>query len=192
MSAIWGLGIALLGVLTGLSWHFDWARSMDLAYFHKINSARLWRGVDRMVTLMRWLGTKWVLMGFLSIVILWRFQIGITLIAAALITTAIESGIKLLIKRPRPFTASSAAILRQNPIPHDPGFPSGDATRIWFIFAALAIGLSPAIGIILLTGLSAIFVSYGRIRLGAHYPLDVWAGSALGFGLGLAWTGLVS
>jgi membrane-associated phospholipid phosphatase len=192
MSYLLGTGIAILGVVTGLSWRFEWARSQDLAYFHKINAPILWRGIDSLVTLFRWLGTKWALLLYLGILLIWRFQIGISLTLAALITTGIESGIKLLIKRPRPFNENPDVALRQNPIPRDASFPSGDATRIWFIFATLVFGLSPGMITIFLVGLSALFVSYGRIRLGVHYPLDVWAGSALGFGLGLVWTSYIA
>jgi membrane-associated phospholipid phosphatase len=52
-------------------------------------------------------------------------------------------------------------------------------------------GLSPSVAIMFFIGLSSILVSYGRIRLGVHHPLDVWAGSCLGFGLGLAWSSFV-
>jgi undecaprenyl-diphosphatase len=193
MITILGLGIAIFGVISGLSWQFvNWARSTDLAYFHKINSEQLWNGVDRLVAIVRWLGTKWALMLYLGIILFWDFQLGLLLIVAALFTTAIESGIKRIVKRPRPFTVSSSSILRQNPIPRDSSFPSGDATRIWFIFATLMIGLSPAFGIMFIAGLCAVFVSYGRVRLGVHYPLDVWAGSTLGFGMGLVWAVLSS
>ena len=188
MKFLLGMGIATLGVVTGLSWHFVSIRSFDQAYFHKINSPKLWGGIDVGLALFRWLGTKWIVILYLGAMLIWRFSIGSTLILAALITTALESGIKWLIKRPRPFSVMSTAILRQNPIPLDPGFPSGDATRIWFIFVTFSISLSPAVWIILLAVLCALFVSYGRVRLGVHYPLDVWAGSALGFGLGLVWT----
>jgi membrane-associated phospholipid phosphatase len=187
MKFLLGMGIATLGVVTGLSWHFVSVRSFDQAYFHKINSPKLWGGIDVGVALFRWLGTKWIFILYLGVMLIRRFSIGSTLILAALITTALESGIKWLIKRPRPFSVMSTAILRQNPVPLDTGFPSGDATRIWFIFATITMGLSPAIGIILGMGLCALFVSFGRVRLGVHYPLDVWAGSALGFGLGLVW-----
>jgi len=188
MKFLLGMGIATLGVVTGLSWHFVSIRSFDQAYFHKINSPKLWGGIDVGLALFRWLGTKWIVILYLGAMLIWRFSIGSTLILAALITTALESGIKWLIKRPRPFSVMSTAILRQNPIPLDPGFPSGDATRIWFIFVTFSISLSPAVWIILLAVLCALFVSDGRVRLGVHYPLDVWAGSALGFGLGLVWT----
>ena len=153
-----------MGVSSGLSWHFDWAKSLDLAYFHKINSPHLWRGLDRLIAIFRWVGTKWAIFLYLVIDALWQFEIGLTLSVAALFTTAIESGIKLLIKRPRPFAGDPDAILRQDPIPHDPGFPSGDATRVWFIFITLAQGLSPAIEVIFIAGLCAIVVSLGRIR----------------------------
>jgi undecaprenyl-diphosphatase len=188
MTVFWGLGIALLGVISGLSWRMDWARKLDQTLFLKLNSPDQWVGLDRWIRYFRWFGTNWALVVYVAIIVLWQYRLGITLIVAALITSALEMGIKRMIKRPRPFSSLPTAILRQNPVPLDTGFPSGDATRIWFIFATLTIGLSPPLGIILGIGLCALFVSFGRVRLGVHYPLDVWAGSSLGFGLGLMWT----
>jgi membrane-associated phospholipid phosphatase len=192
MNQLLGICIVAFGMISGLSWCLGWANSRDLVFYKLINTAQLWDGIDHLVTITRWLGTKWAFMVYLGFVLVWRFPLGSTLIMAGLITTGVEVGIKLLIKRPRPFSVINDAVLRQNPIPQDSSFPSGDATRIWFIFVTLVIGISPSIAIQIIVGLSALFVSYGRVRLGVHYPLDVWAGSCLGFGLGLVWTALMT
>lgn len=188
---ILGIGIASVGLLAGLSWHFESVKSIDQKIFEQINQPELRPGVDRLVVLTRWLGTKWTLMLFLGIILLLDLQTGITLVIAAAVTAGVERGIKFLIKRPRPFTTNTKAVLRQRPIPHDPSFPSGDATRIWFIFSSLAFGLHPGTLVMLFLVLCVLFVSFGRVRLGVHYPLDVLAGTALGLGMGLAWSSLL-
>jgi membrane-associated phospholipid phosphatase len=189
MEAILGLLMAGFGVLTGLVWRFGWMQDLELKCFLAINKPHLWDWVDQLINRCRRLGSNWALLMVLIVVLLWQTQIGISLSAAALITAILERGIKLLLKRPRPFESDSEVILRQDPAPRDPSFPSGDAMRLWFLFAALAFGIIPPFFVILFIGVCALFLSIGRIRLGVHYPLDVWAGSGLGFGIGLAWAG---
>jgi undecaprenyl-diphosphatase len=186
-----GMIIAILGVLIGFSWRFEWARSRDLSAFHLINLAHLPKSLDSLITFIRWLGTKWIFLLYIGLILVLDFPFGISLALAGLLTTGVEVGIKYLSRRPRPFVDNKDVVLRQNPIPGDTSFPSGDATRIWFIFATLVFGLSSSVPIMVAIGLATILVSYGRIRLGVHHPLDVWAGACLGFGLGLAWTSFV-
>jgi undecaprenyl-diphosphatase len=188
MRVFWGIAVAVVAVLSGLTWKFDWGRSKDLACFHKINNPQLWDGLDQFLILTRVLGTKWVLIIFLGLVFLWRSQAGVSITIAAILATAIERGIKIIVKRPRPFQDHEITFIHQNPAPRDPGFPSGDATRAWFMLAAIVIGFQPALIWSLIAGLSTAVVSFGRVRLGVHYPLDVWAGAGLGFGLGVAWS----
>jgi undecaprenyl-diphosphatase len=191
MNLIIGLLVAVCGVLIGLTWRLDWLRSRELECFHAVNRKELWACVDQLLAYYRWLGTKWALLIVLTVIFLWRTQMGISLAVAALITAGLERGIKLILKRPRPFMVDPGVILRQRPIPRDSSFPSGDATRVWFIFAAFAYGVVPSGIVLLLVGVCALLVSIGRIRLGVHYPLDVWAGAALGFGMGLVWSGYI-
>jgi membrane-associated phospholipid phosphatase len=191
MSPIVGIALAVVGVLTGLAWQIEWGRSKDLVYFLQINKKPLWVGLDRFLIFVRPMGTKWFLLLILALVLVWRIEMVVSLTIAALITAVVERGIKVTVKRPRPFLENESTIVRQNPLPQDPSFPSGDATRIWFIFAAILFGIHPFPIWSVLLGLCAVAVCFGRIRLGVHYPLDVWAGIGLGFGLGLAWSGLI-
>jgi membrane-associated phospholipid phosphatase len=188
MSPLLGMAVAFVGVLTGLAWQFEWGLSKDLVWFNKINRTDLWAGLDRFLIFIRPLGTKWALLMVLALVLIWQFNVGGSLAIAALLTAIIERGIKIFIKRPRPFQDHEMIIVRQNPLPRDPSFPSGDATRVWFLFAAILFGIQPAQAWCVLAGLTAAIVSFGRVRLGVHYPLDVWAGTGLGFGLGMAWS----
>ncbi len=49
------------------------------------------------------LGTKWILPVVLAIVLIWQAQVGGSQAVAALFTTAIERGIKLIVGHPGPF-----------------------------------------------------------------------------------------
>jgi undecaprenyl-diphosphatase len=191
MIPIVGVAVAVVGVVTGLAWKSESVRSKDRVYFLQINKKQLWIGIDRFLIFVRPIGTKWFMLLILALVLIWRIEMVVSLTIAALITAAVERGIKVIVKRPRPYLENGSTIVRQNPLPRDHSFPSGDATRIWFIFAAILFGIHPSPIWSVLLGLCAITVSFGRIRLGVHYPLDVWAGTGLGFGLGLAWSGLV-
>jgi undecaprenyl-diphosphatase len=191
MDSLWGIALAGAGVLGGLLWQLPWGRSRDLACFQTLNHLQIWAGFDRMLIFLRSLGTKWALMLFIGVVLVWDVELGISLTLAALLMAAIERGIKFLIKRPRPFVDHPGVIVRQNPEPKDPSFPSGDATRVWFILAALLFGIRPALFWIILTIGCVAVVSLGRVRLGVHYPLDVFGGAGLGFGFGMIWSSII-
>jgi undecaprenyl-diphosphatase len=191
MSPIWGLSVAVMGVITGLIWRLPWGGSKDLACFQIFNRLQIWAGFDWFFIFSRALGTKWALLFVLGVILLWDIKLGITLCIAALLMAGFERGIKYLIKRPRPFMENPESILRQNPAPQDPSFPSGDATRVWFILAVLLFGIHSTLLWIVITAVSVAAVSLGRVRLGVHYPLDVFAGACLGFGSGMIWSSIM-
>lgn len=192
MSPVWGLSVAVFGILVGLIWRSPWGESKDLAYFETLNHLQIWVGLDRLLIFARSLGTNWALLLVLGIVLFWDTKLGISLCIAALLMAGIERGIKLIIKRPRPFEVHPGVIVRQNHEPQDPSFPSGDTTRVWFILAALLFGITPDPFWIVLAAVGVVAVSLGRVRLGVHYPLDVVAGAGLGFGLGMIWYSLIA
>ncbi|HLF82406.1 MAG TPA: phosphatase PAP2 family protein, partial [Anaerolineales bacterium] len=73
--------------------------------------------------------------------------------------------------------------LRQPTAPVDTSFPSGDAMRVWFVVCAVEIAFPQTpLPIRLAVWGAAVLVSFGRVRLGAHYPMDVWAGAWIGIG----------
>lgn len=109
-----------------------------------------------------------------------NWKLGLSALVVFGATAGIESLLKAIVKRQRPFQTHPEVQMAQPQQPSDPSFPSGDAMRIWFlalIFLA-ASGGSPAFGsfAILLAGM----VSVGRMILGVHYPTDVLAGTGLG------------
>lgn len=110
-----------------------------------------------------------------------RFRLGVALAAAIPLKLAFEWWVvKALVERERPaFTVTDAVIRDVNTSPL--GFPSGHA-----IFAfALAGLLGPYLGRrgTVVVYFFAVANGLARVYLGAHNPLDVVAGAALGVGL---------
>ena len=101
---------------------------------------------------------------------------GIRMGAAALLATTLSQVLKRRLNRPRPTSAIDGfRALADNPDAFS--FPSGHTAAAFAVAVALAgapFGLGPA-ALILALGIGA-----SRVYLGAHYPLDVGAGAALG------------
>ena len=91
--------------------------------------------------------------------------------------------LKLLFRRPRPFTVVLDVPHTLVPEPTSFSFPSGDAA---FAFgAAIALGhVAPAWRLPAL--LFAVAIALGRVAVGVHYPLDVIAGALVGTVSGLS------
>ncbi len=182
-----GLVLAALGVCTGLLWLAPAVAAFDRQLARGIHTVPAAGALDRAFDRLRILGTKWALIAVLVLVSAFDWRRGILMAAAALIAAGIERGLKLLIQRPRPYLRSGAIELRQGAVPTDASFPSGDAARVWFVVGSMVSGLEPRPTLAWLAVVVAVMVSWGRVRPGAHYPLDVWSGGWLGFGIGCSW-----
>jgi undecaprenyl-diphosphatase len=185
MSILCGVAISIFGILIGLTWLFPNVQSLDARLFRWINRSTWKTGLDRLMVAIRFLGTKWPFWAIISALALWKIQSAPKIFIAAALMLLVERLIKHIVQRPRPFDTLSNVTVRQSPAPRDPSFPSGDATRVWYLCIFLGVMLSAgsfgwAIGIFL-----GMLINLSRIRLGSHYPLDVFAGTWLGFGLAL-------
>lgn len=191
MRLLLGVVLAATGVASGLVWRKPQWAVRDTALFRRINSFAAAPAVDAAVRLLRPLGTTWGLILVAAAIFAWDPPGAILLLAMAVLSSLMERGLKRGIARKRPFEELDAVEVRQNPPPRDPSFPSGDASRVWFLGSALAFGMGwPPAASAAALALAAV-VSLGRVRVGVHYPSDVWAGSWLGFGMGLLWGALL-
>lgn len=187
MKLLFGAMLAIVGVASGMMWRNARLAEIDTALFHRINGFAGGPLIDGMVRGLRFLGTTWGLVVVAGILFVWDPPGAILLLALAILSSGLERGLKRWVGRRRPYTDLVGVTVRQDPAPTDPSFPSGDASRVCYLAAALAFGLGwpPLLRTAAL--LVATVVSLGRIRVGVHYPSDVWAGCWLGVGMGVVW-----
>jgi undecaprenyl-diphosphatase len=91
------------------------------------------------------------------------------------ISTVLVEVLKRLTKQPRPATLLEDVYLLE-PL-HLSSFPSGDSAMA-FALASFFLWLNPKVGFVFLV--YALLIAYGRVYLGAHFPLDVFAGALIG------------
>ena len=110
-----------------------------------------------------------------------RRRVGLALILAIPLKLAFEWWVvKALVERERPFLALPDAVIREvNSSPL--GFPSGHAIFAFILAGLLAPYLSRRATVIVYS--LAAMNSLARVYLGAHLPLDVVAGAALGIAI---------
>lgn len=98
-----------------------------------------------------------------------------------LATLGVVYGIKALSRRKRPSVAmGDLSPLLSNPDPYS--FPSSHAACAWVVSTTLGLALGWGWSIWILY---AAAVSYSRIHVGAHYPLDVLMGALIGIVIGI-------
>lgn len=101
-------------------------------------------------------------------------------VLAVLLATGVSQGLKRSLRRPRP-TEALAGFAATEPDPDAFSMPSGHTAAACSV-ATATFSLAPALGAAewaLAAGIAA-----SRIVLGAHYPLDVLVGAALGVACG--------
>ena len=175
--------LAVLGAATGLSWRLPPISVLEDRAAVAWNRAP-WPGIlDRTLAGLRPLGSKWAWLGALGVLIAAEVRSGLWLVVGAAGAALVERLTKSLVRRPRPFTRLPDIRLRQSPAPLDTSFPSGDAMRVWFVVCTVEMTLpeGPLLVRLAIWGAAAL-VGLGRVRLGAHYPLDVWTGAWIGVG----------
>jgi undecaprenyl-diphosphatase len=180
------LGLSLAAIALGWLWAIQPIDQLDRRAAAATHAARLPHWVDTLAASLRPLGrsyVQWILI-LLAIVASWRA--GLALAAAMVVCLGVERGVKLAARRPRPFVDRPEMRPPPSLTPTDASFPSGDSVRVWMLASFLA--AQPACpGWLAAAGFgAACVVSFGRVRLGVHTPLDVLAGAGLGAGLGLA------
>jgi undecaprenyl-diphosphatase len=102
---------------------------------------------------------------------------------AVLLGDGISSALKVTFDRVRPSDRfdDPEPLLR---VAHTPSFPSGHAATSFACAATLARYVPRRIAIALYV--LAALISWSRVYVGAHYPLDVFAGALLGLGIATA------
>jgi undecaprenyl-diphosphatase len=171
--------------LTSLCW--QWVVSIDQAV---LLAVRRWesRGMTRAMRLLTRLGdtATWVVVGLAFLAAGGAAaRYGALLGAGAVLAVAVSQLLKRVCCRTRPDCGMAGvggfAALAENPDAFS--FPSGHTAAAFGIAVALA-GEGSWLGGLTLSLAAGIAVS--RVYLGAHYPLDVAAGTLLGTLCGLA------
>ena len=102
--------------------------------------------------------------------------------AAILIAESISGALKELFERDRPAVADPDPETLVE-LPATFSFPSGHATVSFACATTLALAV-PRLAVPLYA--LAVLISFSRVYVGVHYPLDVLAGALLGVGIAIA------
>jgi undecaprenyl-diphosphatase len=148
------------------------------AGLHRPPLTRLMRAVTRLGDASTWL----LLLVFLAATGGDASGIAARLGLAIVIATVTSQALKRACRRPRPDSSLPGfSALAENPDAFS--FPSGH-TAVATAVAVALLGFGVALGPVALT--LSICIAASRVYLGAHYPLDVIAGAAVGAACGIA------
>ena len=132
------------------------------------------------------LGDALVTLTLLSL-LAWRYpNILVAGLSGGLLTTLVVRLFKPLIGAERPLAVLQDQVYVLGPDLHTSSFPSGHTTAIFLAMGIYTMTLkNPRLTVLLF--LVAVVVGSSRIAVGAHWPVDVCAGAALGWSC--AWAG---
>jgi len=177
-----GSGLILSGC--GLLYRIASVQSQDQRFFSFLHL-----GLVKIIPFFRlvWpMGKTWFMVPMLGILCFSGWLSGFWAALFFCIIACIERSLKLMVKRPRPFSILPDVQMSQPQKPQDPSHPSGDSMRIWYLAFVIPMAFGLPWTLLVLFCCIAILVSLGRIALGVHFPLDVMGGMGLGLiGAGL-------
>ncbi|NKF23667.1 phosphatase PAP2 family protein [Solimonas marina] len=125
----------------------------------------------------------------LFLLLIWRYPQAVWhAVLAALIATLLSHGVKIIAHLPRPAGALAADSFRLiGPAWHRNSFPSGHTVTA-FVGAGVLACATPSIAMRAVLILMAMAIGVSRVAVGAHWPVDVLTGAAIG--LLSVWLGL--
>lgn len=138
------------------------------------------------------LGDALIFLSFLSIFIVYAPKIWESLISGLLVSLLFSSILKKIFAIPRPaavFDNNSFVIVGKK-LSGFNSFPSGHSITVFTVLSVLLFAFMPqklkykitGFFLVIITGLIIVFT---RVGVGAHYPIDVIAGSTIGYISGL-------
>jgi undecaprenyl-diphosphatase len=172
----------------------DAIQIIDFEIFQFINSHHS-VFFDRFFSVITWLGSGWVavpLVGIIIAAVTPRRRLAAALACAAIAGTlagVVNTQVKRVVDRPRP-----VALLKEHPGSGAPpvrivgdtlrrrSFPSGHAATA---FAAATMLAVPYGGYFYCAYAAALLVVYSRVYMGVHFPLDTLGGMIIGTGAAL-------
>ena len=182
----WILIVGLSIFLISLTYKLKFVEKWDKQAFNYLNEQP--EAITRIYQYLWPLGTTPVAAMAVMIMYLSSFRSGLISSVIFILLLVIEKIIKINLNRKRPFEALSDYKPSQPLIPDDPSYPSGDAMRLIFIALSIAVVFNLPIHSLLIFFTLGLILSFGRIVLGVHYPLDMVSG----IGLGMIGSSLIS
>ncbi|MCG6959423.1 phosphatase PAP2 family protein [bacterium BMS3Abin03] len=95
-------------------------------------------------------------------------------------SVALTTGLKFLIKRPRPYITLSNVHVKKGILSDPYSFPSGHTSTAFSIATGLALRYPKYPQVYVPAYIWGLIVGYGRIYFGMHYPIDVLGGAVVG------------